>query len=78
MAAAEQLQKQIAAEPDATRKAGLERSLETLVTMLEQMTPEIERETAHLIDVGLRPRIDRLAHRLGLAAFRQEISPSRC
>ena len=42
MAAAEQLQRQIAAEPDATRKAQLERSLETLVTMLEQMTPEIE------------------------------------
>ena len=44
MAAAEQLQRQIAAEPDATRKAGLEQSLGTLVTMLEQMAPEIERE----------------------------------
>src|SRR5262249_20237804 len=50
MAAAEQLQKQIAAEPDATRKAGLERSLETLVTMLEQMTPEIEREKKDAVD----------------------------
>jgi uncharacterized protein YdaT len=44
IAAAEQLQSQIAAESDGTRKAGLERSLETLVTMMEQMAPEIERE----------------------------------
>ena len=44
MAAAEQLQRQVAAEPDATRKAQLEHSLETLVSMLEQMTPEIEQE----------------------------------
>jgi uncharacterized protein YdaT len=39
IAAAEQLQSQIAAESDGTRKAGLERSLETLVTMMEQMAP---------------------------------------
>src|SRR5947209_10389953 len=38
MAAAEQLQRQIAGEQDTARKSGLERSLETLVTMLEQMT----------------------------------------
>jgi chromosome segregation ATPase len=44
MVAAEQLEKQIAAETDPTRKAGLERSMATLVTMLEQMTPEIEQE----------------------------------
>jgi chromosome segregation ATPase len=44
MAAAEQLQRQIAAEPDPARKAALEHSLETLVAMMEQMTPEIERE----------------------------------
>jgi len=50
MAAAEQLQRQIAAETDATRKAGLEHSLETLVTMLEQMTPEIEREKKDAVD----------------------------
>ena len=50
MAAAEQLQRQIAAEPDATRKAQLEHSLETLVTMLEQMTPEIEREKKDAVD----------------------------
>jgi chromosome segregation ATPase len=50
MAAAEQLQRQIDAEPDATRKAQLEHSLETLVTMLEQMTPEIEREKKDAVD----------------------------
>jgi chromosome segregation ATPase len=50
MAAAEQLQRQITAETDATRKAGLERSLETLVTMLEQMAPEIEREKKDAVD----------------------------
>jgi chromosome segregation ATPase len=44
MAAAEQLQGQIAAEADATRRSALEKSLETLVSMLEEMTPEIERE----------------------------------
>jgi chromosome segregation ATPase len=44
MAAAEQLQRQIAGESDPTRKSSIERSLETLVSMLEQMTPEIERE----------------------------------
>ena len=50
MAAAEQLQRQIAAEPNATRKAGLEQSLGTLVTMLEQMAPEIEREKKDAVD----------------------------
>src|ERR1044071_4322913 len=42
MAAAEQLQGQIAAEGDPARRGSLERSLETLVTMLEQMAPEGE------------------------------------
>lgn len=50
MAAAEQLQKQIAAEPDPSRKTGLEHSLGTLVTMLEQMAPEIEREKKDAAD----------------------------
>jgi chromosome segregation ATPase len=50
MVAAEQLEKQIAAETDPTRKAELERSLGTLVTMLEQMTPEIEREQKDAAD----------------------------
>jgi chromosome segregation ATPase len=44
MVAAEQLEKQIASETDPARKASLERSMETLVAMLEQMTPEIEQE----------------------------------
>jgi len=44
MAAAEQLQQQMNNEGDPTRKAAVEKSLGTLVGMLEQMTPEIERE----------------------------------
>jgi chromosome segregation ATPase len=44
MAAAEQLQRQAEAESDPARKAELERSMDTLVTMLEEMTPEVERE----------------------------------
>ena len=43
MAAAEQLEKQAAAAT-AERKAALEKSLTTLLEMLEQMTPEVERE----------------------------------
>jgi len=50
MAAAEQLQGQIAAEADPARRTALERSLETLVTMLEQMTPEVEREKKDATD----------------------------
>ena len=50
MAAAEQLQRQIAAEPDATRKPTIERSLGTLLAMLEQMAPEIEREKKDAVD----------------------------
>jgi chromosome segregation ATPase len=44
MAAAEQLQRQAATETDPMRKAGWEKSLETLVTLLEQMSPDIDRE----------------------------------
>ena len=44
MAAAEHLEQQIDAEADPERKAALEKSLETLVGLLEQMAPEIERE----------------------------------
>jgi len=44
MAAAELLEKQMASEADPERKAGLERSLATLVSMLEEMAPEVERE----------------------------------
>jgi DNA repair exonuclease SbcCD ATPase subunit len=44
MAAAEQLENRIQAEADPAHKAELERSLGTLVGMLEQMAPEMERE----------------------------------
>jgi chromosome segregation ATPase len=50
MAAAEQLQRQMDAESDPARKTALEKSLETLVSMLEQMTPEIEREKSEAVD----------------------------
>jgi chromosome segregation ATPase len=50
MAAAEQLQRQVDAENDPARKATLEKSLETLVSMLEQMTPEVEREKREAVD----------------------------
>lgn len=45
MAAAEQLQQQREAATDPQRKAELEKSLATLVGMLEQMQPDMERET---------------------------------
>lgn len=50
MAAAEQIQRQIAAETDPGRKAALEKSLETLVKLLEQMAPDVERETRDAAD----------------------------
>ena len=50
MVAAEQLQQQMNNESDPTRKAAIEKSLTTLVGMLEQMTPEIEREKQDEVD----------------------------
>ena len=50
MAAAEQLQRQVDAETDPARKTTLEKSLETLVSMLEQMAPEIAREKKDEVD----------------------------
>ena len=50
MAAAEQLQQQMNNQSDPTRKAALEKSLTTLVGMLEQMSPEIEREKRDEVD----------------------------
>ena len=44
MAAAEQLNRQVEGESDPGRKAELERSLGTLLGLLEQMAPDIERE----------------------------------
>jgi hypothetical protein len=50
MAAAEHLQAQLNAETDPAKKAELERSLTTLVTMLEQMAPEVDREKKDVVD----------------------------
>jgi hypothetical protein len=50
MAAAEQLQAQAEAASDPARKASLETSLGTLVTMLEQMAPEVDREKTEAAD----------------------------
>jgi len=50
MAAAEQLQQQMNNEGDPARKSAVERSLTTLVGMLEQMTPEVEREKQDEVD----------------------------
>lgn len=50
MAAAEQLQGRLQAEGEGPRKAELERSLGTLVTMLEQMAPDLERERQDAVD----------------------------
>ena len=44
MAAAEQLQHKLEGESDGSTKSGLERSLGTLVDMLEKMAPDVERE----------------------------------
>ena len=52
MAAAEQLQQRMEIEADAGRKAELERSLATLVGMLEAMAPDIEREEQDAKDAG--------------------------
>jgi len=50
MAAAEQIQQRMQAEADPSRKAELERSLGTLVGMLESMAPEVEREKQDAVD----------------------------
>lgn len=50
MAAAEHLQAQLAGESDPARQAALTKSLETIVAMLEEMAPEIERETKDAVD----------------------------
>jgi hypothetical protein len=52
MAAAEQLQGQLNVETDPTRKVALEKSLETLVGMLEHMAPEVDREKSDEVDAG--------------------------
>ena len=50
MAAAELLQTQLAVETDYQRRGTLEQSLNTLLNMLEQMTPDVEREASEAKD----------------------------
>jgi chromosome segregation ATPase len=50
MAAAEQLQAQANAAADPARKASLEKSLTTLVDMLEKMAPDVDREKQDAVD----------------------------
>lgn len=50
MAAAEQLQARIDAATDPEQKAGLEKSLETVIGMLEEMTPEVDREVQDAVE----------------------------
>lgn len=50
MAAAEHLQRQLDAEPDPSRKGALEKSLGTIVGMLEEMAPDLEREAKDAVD----------------------------
>ena len=50
MAAAESLQAQVTASTDPARKAALEKSLATLLGMLEQMAPDVDREKQDEID----------------------------
>ncbi|KAB0680159.1 hypothetical protein [Aureimonas leprariae] len=52
MAAAETLQSRMDAETDPAKKGEVERSLSTLVGMLEEMAPEIEREKQDETDAG--------------------------
>ena len=52
LAAAEQIQKRVEAEADPARKAELERSLATLVGMLEQMAPDLDREKGDAADAA--------------------------
>lgn len=52
MAAAEQIQTRLAGETDPTQKSQLERSLHTLVTMLETMAPDVDREKQDAVDAA--------------------------
>ncbi len=50
LTAAEHLQRQIDGENEPARKAAFEKSLETLVGLLEQMAPEVDREAQDATD----------------------------
>lgn len=52
MAAAEQLQHRMETEGDPARKSELERSLATLVSMLESMAPDVDREKQDAVDAA--------------------------
>jgi DNA repair exonuclease SbcCD ATPase subunit len=52
MAAAEQLQHRMDSEADPARKAELERSLATLVSMLESMAADVDREKQDALDAA--------------------------
>jgi chromosome segregation ATPase len=52
MAAAEQLQHRMDTETDPARKTALEGSLATLVSMLESMAADVEREKQDAVDAG--------------------------
>lgn len=50
IAAAQKLEEQIAVETDAARRGSLEQSLDRLVTMLEEMKPDVQREQDEAVD----------------------------
>ena len=52
MAAAEQIQHRMDTETDASKKSALEGSLNTLVSMLEGMSTDVEREKQDAVDAG--------------------------
>jgi len=52
MAAAEQLQRQMENETDPAHRTGLERSLSTLVSMLEGMAADVDREKQDAVDAA--------------------------
>ncbi|WP_376100005.1 hypothetical protein ACE7GA_12990 [Roseomonas sp. CCTCC AB2023176] len=69
MMAAERLQAQAASETDPSRKAELERSLTTLVNMLEEMAADVDREKAEAADAeefltALRQTYDQAGQKL--------------
>jgi hypothetical protein len=72
---AELLQSQIAAEADPARRAGPERCLETLVSMLEQMAPELKREKQDAADA--KARWGRIGGAPALVCSANLLSPQR-
>lgn len=52
MAAAEELRRRFDAATDAAEKAGIEKSLATIVGMLEEMAPDVEREERDAVEAA--------------------------